>query len=272
MPEPNLLYTPLGKLDKDILFWSTMGSSYSYNLFMGLLEVIPAFMLLFRRTRTLGLIISFGVLVNVLAINLSFDISVKLFVCFLLSVILFLLIPTLKPIWQVLMQKEAFTVHPQNLPSYLDTYFFWKIILMILITCEAISPYTRSGNFQDDLARRPPLHGAYEVLSFGNGQETSISTGPTFKRLFIHRDGFLVFQDQQDEMIDLKMNLDPENRRLELTDYEGHTTYGTYHESANDSMLLIKIDQNGQSLSIHTKQLDWRKLPLLQSHFHWTVD
>ncbi|MCU0350727.1 MAG: hypothetical protein MUF43_07855, partial [Flavobacterium sp.] len=76
-PEPNLLYTPLGLFDKDILYWSTIGTSYSYSFFLGILEILPATMLLFRKTRILGLLLLLGVLIHVLAINLCFDISVK---------------------------------------------------------------------------------------------------------------------------------------------------------------------------------------------------
>ena len=91
LPEPNTLYTPLGLLDKDILFWSTMGVSHSYNVFMGLLEVIPALMLLYHKTRKLGLLILSGVLTHVMWINFSFDISVKLFSLLLLFITILLL-------------------------------------------------------------------------------------------------------------------------------------------------------------------------------------
>ena len=37
-PEANTLYTPLGRLDKDILFWTTMGLSRGYNIFLGVVE------------------------------------------------------------------------------------------------------------------------------------------------------------------------------------------------------------------------------------------
>lgn len=272
LPEPNLLYTPLGNLDKDILFWSTMGSSYSYNLFMGSMELFPAFLILFKRTRTIGLIISLGVLINVLAINLSFDISVKLFVSFLLIVTTYLLIPSLKPLWQVFFQTKSVIVEPGSPHSYFDKSFLLKTVLLILITCEAISPYTRSGNYQDDLAKRPQLHGAYEVISIVNMEDTTISNEPIYKRMFVHRDGFLIFQDQQDKMIDLKLNIDPDHRRLELINYDGHSTYGNYQKNDKDSTLLLKLDQNGQTITVLTKQLNWRKLPLLRSEFHWTVD
>lgn len=98
LPEPNILYTPVGMLDKDILFWSTMGTSYSYNIFMGLMEVVPALMLFFNKTRILGLFILSGVLINVAFINFSFDISVKLYSLFLLLICFLLLVPNLKKI------------------------------------------------------------------------------------------------------------------------------------------------------------------------------
>ena len=84
LPEPNTLYTPVGLLSKDILFWTSMGTSHSYNVFMGLIEIIPAFLLFFKRTRMLGGLISFAVLLNVLMINIGFDITVKILSSFLL--------------------------------------------------------------------------------------------------------------------------------------------------------------------------------------------
>ena len=93
LPEPNILFTRVGDLDKDILFWSTMGSSHSYSIFMGLLEIIPGILLLFSKTRNLGVLIAIGVFIQVVAINYSFDISVKLFSSFLLLLSLFLFAP-----------------------------------------------------------------------------------------------------------------------------------------------------------------------------------
>ena len=104
IPEPNTLYTPLGQLSKDILFWSSMGSSHSYNLFMGLVEILPALFLLFRRTRMLGAVISFTVLLNVLMINFGFDISVKILSSFLLFLSLVILAPYAKKLFSFFFQ------------------------------------------------------------------------------------------------------------------------------------------------------------------------
>src|SRR5258708_15143340 len=40
LPEPNILYTNFGSLTKDILFWSAIGTSYTYSLVTGGIEVL----------------------------------------------------------------------------------------------------------------------------------------------------------------------------------------------------------------------------------------
>src|SRR5690554_1822611 len=76
-PASNTLHTPTGQLSKDILFWSSMGTSSFYNAFMGIAEVITGILLLFNRTRFLGLLLAFGILGNILSVNIGFDITVK---------------------------------------------------------------------------------------------------------------------------------------------------------------------------------------------------
>ena len=58
LPEPNILFTRFGNLDRDILFWSTMGTSYSYSLILGLIEVGIAILLLIPQTKIIGAMLS----------------------------------------------------------------------------------------------------------------------------------------------------------------------------------------------------------------------
>lgn len=76
-PEPNILNTKVGNLDKDILFWTSMGTSKVYNLFMGLIEVIAGVFILIPRTRKISTLAAIVIFANVLFINIGFDISVK---------------------------------------------------------------------------------------------------------------------------------------------------------------------------------------------------
>jgi hypothetical protein len=273
LPEPNILYTPLGKLDKDILFWSTMGVSRSYNLFLGFAEIIPAILILFYRTRQIGLMISLGVLINVLAINLSFDISVKLFSAFLILINLYLLIPTLGILWNLFILNKVIRLKNQfNFSIPKSTKIIIKTIVICLLLLESLFTYLNSGNFNDDISKRPFLHGAYVVKEFNqNGIILNTSNSP-FKRIFIHRDGYLILQNQQDEMTDYKLEINQVKQTFLLTDYQLNRIEMHYLFSKKDSLLGISFKSNGVISTIKSKMLNWKKLPVLKSQFHWTVD
>lgn len=93
MPFPNLsqLATPLGDLLPMRLSWLFIGYSAKYQFFSGLVETVAGVLLLFRRTVTLGLFAAAGAFLNVLMINLSYDVPVKLYASHLLLACLFLL-------------------------------------------------------------------------------------------------------------------------------------------------------------------------------------
>lgn len=58
--------------------WAFFGYSREYQMFLGWGEVIPAALLLFRRTMLIGSILMFAVMLNVFLINIFFDVCVKL--------------------------------------------------------------------------------------------------------------------------------------------------------------------------------------------------
>ena len=60
------------------LLWTFMGASESYTMFVGFAELIAGVLLFPRKTSTLGALMSLGVLSNVVALNFSYDVPVKL--------------------------------------------------------------------------------------------------------------------------------------------------------------------------------------------------
>lgn len=73
------------------LLWRFMAASPGYQLVAGVAETLPALLLLHRRTVTLGALIAAVTLTNVLALNLFYDVPVKLFSAHLLLASLVLL-------------------------------------------------------------------------------------------------------------------------------------------------------------------------------------
>lgn len=273
LPEPNTLYTPLGMLDKDILYWSTMGSSYSYNVFMGAMEVIPALMLLYHKTRTLGLFILLGVLINIVGVNFSFDISVKLFSSFLLLINLLLLVPSFKSLVQFFVLNKA-TLLPslagKELISSNRIRLFFKSIIIIFFFTESLLPYIQSGQYNDDNAPKNYLHGAYQIAASEIDTTQEVSENLGIKRIFIHRHNYLIFQYEDDEMEDFSLEINPSQKQFILTSYDGEIITLEYSYLEDSKSLELRSKELGWT--IYFKAVDWRELPLLQPLFHWTVD
>jgi hypothetical protein len=276
LPEPNILYTPLGGVNKDLLYWSSMGTSHFFSVFLGSLETVAAILLFFKKTRLIGLLISLMVMLNVVAINFGFDISVKLYSLFLLFLTVYLLAPYFKRLYNffILHKKEhdnSFTENPGPVKNiFLSGFIKWFIAGIICL--EIFYPFIRSNNFNGDTSIRPYLHGAYEVKQAFLVNDTLVPINSPFKKIFIHRQGYIVFQNQDDGMKDYKLQYDTAGKTLLLTDYQMHQIRLSFSYQSADSILTLKYADGGKEYQLISKALNWRKLPALQKGFHWTVD
>lgn len=265
LPEPNLLYTPLGELDKDILYWSTMGVSYSYNLFLGIAELIPAILLLRKKTRELGALLAVFVLMNVFVINLSFDISVKLFSFILLCLSLYLAMPLINRIILLLQNKNTVIKDESNAET--KRQFPFRYLIISIIFFEALYPYFRSNNFNDDVATRPTLHGAYEVIE--SDFENS-GNGMRLKRIFFHRDSYFIFQNESDEFFDFQMQLDPIDKLIVLDPGKTNELILSFEFNKKTNELNLTDTESGRI--IRCVKLKTEDLPLMKPLFHFSVD
>jgi hypothetical protein len=78
-PDLSGLSSTLGDLAPMRLAWFFIGYSTPYQMFSGMLEVLAALLLLNRRTATLGLLVATGVFLNIVMLNLCYDVVVKIF-------------------------------------------------------------------------------------------------------------------------------------------------------------------------------------------------
>lgn len=67
-------YVPLVETSKYLHMWSFFGRSYHYNLFIGITEFLIGALILFKRTRLIALLLALGLCINILILNIEFDI------------------------------------------------------------------------------------------------------------------------------------------------------------------------------------------------------
>ncbi|MNU63823.1 hypothetical protein D3C71_530810 [compost metagenome] len=244
LPEPNILYTPFGKLSKDIAYWSLTGSSYTYTVALGCIELLTALLLLFKRTQFLASLLAVVVFGQIVLINFSFDISVKVLSC---SLLFFSLIYTscFPENWRGIFgfkNNLSFTKNSRN-------HQIIKGIFALLILLECTLPSFRHGNFNDDKFPRLKHHGAYEVLH-----------SLEIKHVFIHRDGYIILQNSKDEFRDFKLNVSNSDRYLALE----YPLTCIWNKTKN--VLIIQTD------TFQIQKIPYRKLPILKESFHTFSD
>lgn len=265
LPEPNILFTPFGNLGKDILYWSVMGTSYWYSFFAGILEIIAAMLLLFSRTRILGLLLALAIISNVLAINFGFSITVKLFSTFLLFLIVLQISPQFRLLYKYFILKRNTKLKLEE--SFLIQMPFLRVFVKCFVICilflEALLPHVSASNFNDDLATRPHLHGAYESIN----TDSSSHRVPIFtncKRFFIHRDGYLIFQYADESFQDYKLKVNSISNQFTLYDYQLKSFKLNYSYSIKDSLLTLTYVNLTYSDKLVGKAINWRKLEALK--------
>jgi hypothetical protein len=282
LPEPNTLYTPLGQLTPDMLFWSTMGSSYSYTVFSGIIEIIPALLLLFRKTRLLGALMSFAVLLNVVMLNFGFDITVKIYSLFLFCLTIILISPHLVALLNFFTQGKQTTLdlsgYQPNTKKQLLYYTTAKTIILGLLLYESTGFYFATGNLNDDLSPKPELYGAYEVYLFtDNGKiiPASMSYPGRFRRFFFHRRDYFIVQTMDDKFIDYNVLVNKNNHTLTLY----NSGWPAHHNLTSE--LTYRLEENSlviygyffdSYITLFANKLDLEKLPLRSKKMHWTID
>jgi uncharacterized membrane protein YphA (DoxX/SURF4 family) len=270
-PEPNTLFTTVGETFKDLLYWTSMGSSRGYNIFLGAGEVLAGALLLFRRSYRLGTLLALGIVINILAVNLGFNIDVKLYSFFLLvltlillssfgrSLLNFLFFPSKQTIAQPVLQYDSLQ------EKRLSRVF--KLVVILTLFTDGLYPYVRSGNFNDDTAQRPLLHGAYNVAA-----DTTSYNPYRWNRLFIHRQSYFITSDANGNMQDYELQYDTTGRRLLIHDYEHGGDHVLTYERLSDSTLRLQGLWHNDSIHLLLQQVNLQQLPLLQQEFNWTMD
>jgi hypothetical protein len=116
-PPPDVLSETYGASPMRLL-WVFMGASPLYRIAAGAAEVAAGFLLMFRRTATVGALFAAAVMANVALLNLSYDVPVKLYSSQLCLAAVFLLISDLQAIFRFLIQRREATLSKPWLPEF----------------------------------------------------------------------------------------------------------------------------------------------------------
>ncbi len=180
MPFPNIsqLATPLGDFLPMRLSWMFIGYSTPYQVFSGVMETIVGLLLLYRRTATLGILMGTAVFLNVMMLNLCYDIPVKIFSIHIVLLCLFLMVNELERILCFfILNKPAAACNIYEFHFTKKWMRIARIVLKIVFIIIAVGiqlynmiQYYNSSN--TDLSIKPVKMGVYDVAVFAINRDT----------------------------------------------------------------------------------------------------
>ncbi|MDH3224913.1 MAG: hypothetical protein OEO23_14425 [Gemmatimonadota bacterium] len=227
LPGPDRLLQPYGDSSPMGLAWTFLGASAGYQIFGGLSELIGGYLLLWRRTALLGSLVSAAVLLNVFAINVFFDVPVKLFSAHLLLIAVFIMAPDL-PRLAGLFGFGLPTV-PERRRPFWDGWtvpgFFrlgWVHLLFVLALSAAhVSANLQASRSRGVLAEPHPLAGVYQVESFERDGRTrsDLEDGERWVRIGLNpRLSVATVQWASGVAVRMRLTVDEEGNTLSLYD------------------------------------------------------
>ncbi len=278
-PFPGLmrLTEPLGDFSPMGLLWTFMGYSEPYNIFTGLGEAVGGFLLFFRRTTTLGSLVIIAVMSNVVILNFSYDVPVKLFSMHLLGFAIILMLLDIRRIWNVfIMNKAALAV---DLPqAELNKNGLWalRIIKVLLIAWVMIGNTTdgmKNVKKWGDKRPKPDMYGLYEVDTFVQNGDTipSLTTDSTrWQYLALDRANMVMLKSMTRQLSYLQMETDSLENIFHWNRFGDTTNVYDMRFSRNDSILLsLEGIYQGDTLSMTFKHIDPEEFLLVNRGFHW---
>jgi hypothetical protein len=171
-PTQSQLSTPLGDFLPMRFSWLFIGYSTPYQVFSGVMETAAGLLLLNRRTVTLGLFAATGAFLNVVMINLSYDVPVKLFAMHLLFSCLFLLVLDSRRLVAFLVLNQAAPGTPSYEPPFAKGWqrgarVVAKLVMIVLILIFPFrSSWSRSNAMASQPAAAPFKEGVYDVTHY----------------------------------------------------------------------------------------------------------
>ncbi|MEQ9300570.1 MAG: hypothetical protein RIF33_18505 [Cyclobacteriaceae bacterium] len=272
------LITPYGEMSPMGILWKFMGYSEGYNMFTGIAEAIPGLLLFHRRTALLGALLGMAAMSNVVALNFTYDVPVKLYSTHLFLFLFYLASPHLKALANLFVLGRSATLDVEQRPKQflrIDTVPFvvLKVLFITFMIYSTASMGYESQRSWGDLRPKIALQGLYETQLFVKNGDTIppiIGDSSRWRYLAIEREGFspVVMCDGKKHWFQLTIDTLSSTMHLESKKLEIDSTAMSY-VSRGDSILFLKGALNKDQVFIELHKVNVDEFNLNGRGFNW---
>lgn len=275
-PSLELLVQNVGEMSPMGLAWTFMGHSMFYNIFTGSLEIIGGLLLLNRKTVSLGSFIILSVMINVVFMNFTYDIPVKLFSIHLVMISILLLMSDRKRFIQFFIKNENIEKLQNinyiknksviNIIRFLKKALITVSILIIVIQCFVHFKAT------EQLRSKSKLRGIWKTELFIIEKDTlaPLSTDTNRWKYFIidyKEKAIIKLMNDTINRYSFRENID--TKEIVFKGLKGSDSQNFKYSIPNKNNLKLKGFLNGKELKIDLKKVPKTKFRLLNRGFHW---
>jgi len=262
-PSLDRLLEPFGDQSPMGLLWNFMGASTPYTIFAGLGELIGGLLLANRRTTLLGALISAAVMLQVVMLNFSYDVPVKIYSSELLLTAIVLIAPDAERLLRFLL---ADTVPKSHAACRAAAILFAAYVTVL----QFHAAWKDRREYDDDLLHPSPLAGIWNVdeMTIDGVVRPPLATDRTrWRRWMLEGKTETAIQTMDDSETRYWLTLDEKKKSIVLQRRGGSLTFG--YEMPNLRTLLVQGALGGKKITA-TMHKDTQRAFLLQSRgFHW---
>lgn len=283
-PTPPLakLLDTFGQTSPMGLLWTFMGESRLYSLAGGIGETLGGVLLFVPRFTALGAILSFGMMSNVLLLNLGYDVPRKIYSIHLVLICLFLLLPDFRRLANVfIFNRRAEPV--EEAPLFKDKQFNLGAVLLQLVFGILVVFLTGKEAYLDSVKAAthlpPPIRGIWSVEQFtldGVPHPAMLTDTERWNRIIFDNPDVLTIQPMDGSLQQYNLKLDPELRSFSITKPGSNTVEAFFSMSPPQGDRITmqgKFEDRPLTISLRRMDLsDPSQFLLINRGFHWVND
>ena len=277
-PSLGVLVTPAGDLSLNTLFWTSVGASPGYQIATGLAELTAGILLLVPRTAILGALMCLVDMVYVFALNMGFDIGLKITTFHLILLALFLLAPDLgrlknfllgRPTGPSMQTGPLMATGGANRVALVLQVFLGLYLMGMQALANVNFWYAEGGG-----APKSVLYGVWNLETLAiDGQVRPPSENDydrQWRRVIFDTPGAMAFQRMDDSFSRYGVTIDTETLTLALTKGGSRNWRSVFNFSRPvENRLVLDGEMDGYTIHAELVRVELDTFRLLNSHFRW---
>ncbi|MFD3748205.1 DoxX family protein [Nocardia sp. NPDC058633] len=283
------LVEPFGHMSPMAVLWAQSSLSEPYEMALGAAEVVAGALLILPVTSAIGSVLAVVVALQVLLMNLSFDVPVKLFALQLFLFATVLAAPDIARIVRTLLGRAVdartstpLLTTPRGNRILLAAQVLVGVWLLCATTVEAYDGWHTYGNARP----KSPLYGIWNVTEYSvageqvpalvDFREPLANSGipsatQRFRRIIFDIPQGMTVQRLDDSLVSFPARIDTDQHTITLSKDTAHQwKIATFsYVQPEPDRLILEGTLGGRPVRMQLDQVDLAQYPAVSRGFHW---